>query len=233
MRPAYFIWKGFDSDQMNLWVSQYTDRVRAQERISPVTVPGRAGQFHLSEGTAIYEPITLTMRVQAEIDTADLETLNEWLSGEGLLVLGYEPNRCYKARIINEVAFGRRDNNTLEGQIQWQCEPFKRQYPAEKKIVLTAAGEVENKGTVPAYPVIKILGSGDIILTVNNEPFTIADVDTSVTLDSQSRIALDKDGGNCLESTAGKFPVLQRGANTISWTGTVTSVEITRNQRWK
>ena len=229
---SYFIWNGYDSDQMGLWVSQYPDRVRAEERLTQVAVPARAGRFYLSEGTAIYEPISIYIRVQCRVDI-DLEVINDWLSGEGLLVLGYEPNRSYRARIVQEVDFGKISNDLLEGQIRFECEPFKRLYPSEKKLTLTASGTVENKGTIPCYPVIKITGSGDITLTVNNEPFVITDVDTFVTLDSQTRLALDKDGGNYLEKTAGKFPVLQRGSNTISWEGTVTSVEITRNQRWK
>ena len=170
------------------------------------------------------------MQCRADID---LEPLNDWLSGEGVLVLGYEPNRCYKARVIQEVDFGKISNDLLEGQIRFECDPFKKAYPTEKKITLTAAGTVENKGTVPAYPVIKITGDGDISLTCNGIPFAITDMDTSVTLDSGARIALDDDGANCLEKTSGTFPVLQRGMNQIGWTGDVTSVEITRNQRWK
>lgn len=232
MTPSYFIWNGKDSEQMGLWVSQYPDRVRAEERMTQVAVPSRSGRFYLSEGTAIYEPISIYIRVQCRADI-DLEPLNDWLSGEGVLVLGYEPNRCYKARVIQEVDFGKISNDLLEGQIRFECDPFKKAYPTEKKITLTAAGTVENKGTVPAYPVIKITGDGDISLTCNGIPFAITDMDTSVTLDSGARIALDDDGANCLEKTSGTFPVLQRGMNQIGWTGDVTSVEITRNQRWK
>ena len=228
----YFIWNNTDSEQMGLWVSQFPDRKRGAERINTVTVPNRAGRFYLSEGTAIYEPVTLTIRVQCRWGV-DLEAVNDWLSGEGILVLGTEPNKCYKARIIEEVAFGRITNDLLEGQIQFECEPFKMQYPAEPKITLTAAGTVTNKGNVPAYPVIKIMGSGSITFTCNSKTIAVTDVDTSVTLDSGAKIALDKDGGNFLEHTTGTFPVLQKGDNSISWTGTVTSVEITRNQRWK
>ena len=360
MTPSYFIWNGKDSEQMGLWVSQYPDRVRAEERMTQVAVPSRSGRFYLSEGTAIYEPISIYIRVQCRADI-DLEPLNDWLSGEGVLVLGYEPNRCYKARVIQEVDFGKISNDLLEGQIRFECDPFKKAYPTEKKITLTAHpdknvfnknatdtsngyvanaylahegaivpndpdldiseyipvranttytvnpvstsvficyydanhnyigegsypatwgefvsqtittptntayvrisvikekldetqlelgstatayepyvlicnGTVENKGTVPAYPVIKITGDGDISLTCNGIPFAITDMDTSVTLDSGARIALDDDGANCLEKTSGTFPVLQRGMNQIGWTGDVTSVEITRNQRWK
>ena len=228
----YFIWNDRDSDEMGLWLSQYPDRVRAADRLTKVAVPGRAGRLTISEGPNIYEPISLYVRVQCKTDI-DLERLNDWLSGEGILVFGYEPNRCYKARIEDEVAFAKHSNDLLEGSIRFECEPFKRLYPPEPKITLTAAGTVMNKGTVRAFPVIKITGSGDITLTCNSDTVTITDVDTSVTLDSGARIALDKDGENFLEKTSGMFPKLERGENSISWTGTVTSVEIQRNQRWK
>ena len=228
----YFIWNNVDSEQMGLWVSQYPDRVRGEERLTQVTVPNRAGRFYLSEGTAVYEPISIYIRAQCKWDV-DLEVINDWLSGEGILVLGYEPNRCYKARIAQEVAFGKISNDLLEGQIRFECEPFKMQYPAEPKVTLTAAGTVTNKGNVPAYPVIKITGSGDITFTCNGKTIALNDVDTSVTLDSGAKIALDDLGNNFLANTVGTFPILQKGDNSISWTGSVTSVEITRNMRWK
>ena len=232
MVKPYFIWQSISSLDMGLWLSQYPDFVRPTERVSQVVIPGRAGILTLSEGLQVYEPITLTCRVQA-LRTANAEALQGWLSGRGLVIFGNQPARAYMAHIMEEVVFTRISNVLMEAQIQFSCEPFKRQYPAEADITLSAAGTVTNPGNVEAYPVITITGSGDITLTVNDGTFEITDADTSVTLDCSARLAISNDGKNVLERTSGDFPYLLPGANAISWTGSVTSIVITPNWRWR
>ena len=228
----YFLWKNTDSRTMGLWLSQYPDRVRASERINSVSIPGRAGELVLTEGSNVYEPVRLVTRVQT-VPTNDFDMLHDWLSGEGLVVFGSQPNRAWKARIQSEVAFGRISNSLLEASIQFDCEPFKRQFPAETDITMTASGSVVNIGNVEAYPVITITGSGDIVLTVNDKAFSIEDLSSKAVLDCDARMAVDNSGNNILESTDGDFPVLTVGTNTVSWTGTVTSVVITPRWRWR
>ena len=232
MVKPYFIWQNTSSLTMGLWLSQYPDFVRPSERVSRITIPGRAGVLTVSEGSQVYEPISLTCRVQTTRD-ADADALQAWLSGRGLVIFGNQSTRAYMAHITEEVVFTKISNSLMEANIQFECEPFKRQYPAEADVVLSAAGTVTNPGNVEAYPVITIAGSGDIELTVNDGTFAIDDADTSVTLDCGARLAMGKDGENILERTSGEFPVLLAGNNAISWTGTVTSVTITPNWRWR
>lgn len=231
MVKPYFIWDNTSSLTMGLWLSQYPDFVRPLERVNRITIPGRAGVLTLSEGVQIYDPIQLTARVQTP-RTANAEALQEWLSGSGLVIFGNQPTRAYKAQITEEVVFSKISNSLMEGLIHFECEPFKRKYPAEADIVLTSSDTVTNPGNVEAYPVITIAGSGDITLVVNSEEFSITDVDTSVTLDCSARLA-QTDGENVLQNTEGEFPVLLTGDNTVSWTGSVTSVTITPNWRWR
>jgi len=231
MAYPYFIWRDVDSRSMGVWVAQYPSRVRAAERVNRVTIPGRAGQLTLSEGEAVYEPIDLQMRLQT-LHKNDFERLNEWLSGSGLLVLGREPNRAYQAQIIEEVSFDKTSNDFADATIRFTAEPFKRYFPLELPDVLTDAGTVINSGDVPAKPLIVIEGSGEIALTVGDNTLTVKDVEDDVTIDCDACLVYDIDG-NMMDKTSGDFPVLEVGANSVSWTGTVTSVTVTKNTRWR
>ena len=82
----------------------------------------------------------------------------------------------------------------------------------------------------PALPLIEVTGSGDITLTVGDVDVEITGLENKITLDSETQNAYN--GTTNLNGiiNAPDFPVLREGVNNISWTGTVTSVQIT--PRW-
>ena len=78
-------------------------------------------------------------------------------------------------------------------------------------------------------PTITIQGTGDIELTINNKTFEVVELESgrTYTIDCHLKEAEDNLGNNILNNTAGDFPELQPGANTISYTGSITSLTIT------
>ena len=232
MAEPYFIWNNMNSTSKNLWLSQYPDDVRAAERQSVITVPGRPGALTIKEGDSVYDPVKLACRVQCK-RSENSDVLSNWLCGSGLVVFGNQPTRARMAKITNEVRFVRISNDLKEASVIFECEPFKRAYPAESDITLTASTtELNNVGNVPAQPVIKINGSGDIVLTVNGNEFEVKDVTAQAILDCSARIATEA-GESILTQTSGIFPVLNVGNNSVSWEGAVSSVVITPNWRYR
>ena len=73
-------------------------------------------------------------------------------------------------------------------------------------------------------------GSGDITLTINNDNIYLYDVVGYVEIDSQDE-EYHKDFLPIENGMAGEFPMFEVGDNTISWTGSVTSLEI--DGRWR
>ena len=68
-------------------------------------------------------------------------------------------------------------------------------------------------------------------MTVNGMDLQLMGVDGSITIDS---VLNDAYKGTRLQNykMLGDFPVFKPGGNTISWSGVVTSVQITPNWRW-
>ena len=94
------------------------------------------------------------------------------------------------------------------------------------------AGELPNSGIIvnpelfPSYPYIKITGSGNVTLSIGSSSFVLTAIGPSIEIDSE--IMNVYRGATSLNSkmTSSGFPVLLPGDNSISWTGTVTKVEI-------
>jgi len=63
------------------------------------------------------------------------------------------------------------------------------------------------------------------------EVLEIKDVSEHITIDT-SRLIAYKGDTVLVNKTIGQYPMLGVGDNSISWTGTVTKVEITKNERW-
>ena len=91
---------------------------------------------------------------------------------------------------------------------------------------------IANKTTTTALPVIKIYGTGTVVLNINGRGITITGLTSSIVLDSELQEAYTGLTTNMNSNMNGNFPVLKIGSNIISWTGTVTKVEIDPQWRW-
>ena len=115
--------------------------------------------------------------------------------------------------------------------VDFVAEPFEYQ-----KTSLTAYTtkpiNLTNQTTTTALPIIKVTGTGTVVLSVNGVGITLTGLTSSITLDSELQEAYTGLTTNMNSSMNGEFPVLKIGSNTITWTGTVTKVEIDPRWRW-
>lgn len=91
----------------------------------------------------------------------------------------------------------------------------------------TAVGDIiVNPGTVEAFALVTVVGSGDVELTLGDYTINIEDLASSITIDCETGISVN--GATDLTPTVSMdYPVtLPPGTTEISWTGTVTSVTI-------
>ena len=66
MGQSFFIWKGADCRSKGVTVAAPAQIVRGEERVSHVTIPGRAGELTLTEGDDIYQSYIQTMTIQVK-----------------------------------------------------------------------------------------------------------------------------------------------------------------------
>lgn len=227
----YFIFKNENSlDDYNLLVTKGFDYKINNENYEEIEIEGRSGTLTRNKGTYpdLLLPFELMLMHKNKYNIYDLaDKLTDWLtdlSDNNDLIYDRE-DRCYK---VKKVIFGDLVNDISVGgsiNIDFLCEPFKY-IPNEADINLATNGRINYLGTVPGKANIKIYGNGNIQLTINNETVQINNVDGYVELDSKLSLCLNQDKTSKSRDMIGKFPLISRGDNNISWVGNVTRVTI-------
>lgn len=225
---AWINFRGTSSEAYaNLRVLEISPLGKAQRRVQSISVPGRSGTVHIDEGA--YDPLPVAVRMLVTGST-NVDAILAWLDGSGALITSDATDRQLNAWSYSELALTRMSPDACEISVVFECEPFKYAYPAATDIVLTEAGNVANPGTAASAPLLVVVGSGDISLTIGNQVIGLTDLDTGITLDCAAMLAYDGDT-NMAAHMSGEFPRLLPGVNAVSWTGSVTSLTIT--PRWR
>ena len=97
---------------------------------------------------------------------------------------------------------------------------------------------INNSGNYVSKPVISITGSGTINLSVNGYEVLVIELGedaTTITIDTANMEAYNQNTSELMNrSVTGDYDnlYLNAGSNTISWTGTITQIQITNYSRW-
>lgn len=226
----YFIFKGINSkDFIGLVVNTLPPITKAPKRVETQEIDGVDGEIITELGYSAYDKdITITLLKHNDID----EIMN-WLSGEGELVTSLEPDKVYKARIIDQIDYERL-YNFKSATITFRVQPYKYELD-ESSITITQSGKsISNNGLEVSKPIMTITGTGTIELSINNLlvfKYTFPEGENEVIIDSEKQ---DAYLGSVLKNRnmVGDFPILQSGKNVITWSGDISSIVIQPNSRW-
>ena len=86
---------------------------------------------------------------------------------------------------------------------------------------------------VEGYLKLKIFGSGDIQVTINDSTIQIKSLNDHVLIDSKYKNCLNPDGSSKSIDMIGQFQKLVPGINKISWIGNVSKIEIDKRTAFK
>lgn len=220
----FFIWNGIKSD--DLIINKLPNVIKAAKDITKTEVQGRDGFLTQDNGSykSVVKSVECTMK-----DLERIDFICSWLTGSGEVTFSNEPTKVYKATIINQIEFERVVATFHSFIIQFECQPHK--YDIDNELItLLTSGSVYNAGTT-CKPIIKIYGTGAIDLTINSTIINLTNVDGYVTIDSDL-IDCYKDAELKNNYMNGDFPELVNGTNNISWTGSVSRIEIIPNWRY-
>jgi phage-related protein len=225
MAEPYFIYKNISSKDMGLLVNEVPPIIKVNRDINKITIPGRDG--FLTEDFGTYGSTVKNCECTL-LDIANVEQVVVWLDGSGEVIFSNQPDRKYKASILNQIPFERIMRQWYKFVVIFDCQPFGLAIENDV-ITLTAPATLYNIGTYKSKPVIKVYGNGSIDLTVNSKIVKLTNVVDYVVIDSD---LMDCYKGILLKNNSmlGEFPELKVGENVIDWTGSVIKVEI--QPRW-
>lgn len=180
----------------------------------------RTGQYENIELPITFRSIKAKSIIEKQFDVID------WLTNikDNKLTFSFMNDKYYVVKNIKIENITRNFNRYNTVETIFILEPFK--YEHEWVINILESTNLFYKGTVQGECNIKIYGSGNIQLTINDETVQINNVEDYVELDSKLLLCLNLDKTSKTRDMIGHFPLLTRGENHISWTGNVSKVEI-------
>lgn len=230
---SYFIWNGIDCRSMGIKLAHAAPLIRPEERVQHVVIPGVSGDLTETEGTHIYNSYIQTLQISVR-DGSQVRSVFRWLRGAGFITFSSDPDKEQEARIIGAVTLDKlsRNQDIWVGQVQFYCQPLKQRIYSIAE-TLTAAGTIRNSGDVESKPLIKLTPNDyDVTLTVNGKTLAISGFFYPMLIDCAAQEISNLDRTVLgTEYSAGPFPVLQMGNNTISGTGW-SKLEIYKNERF-
>jgi phage-related protein len=210
-----------------LIVASLGRRQRAEEQIDIYEIPYRNDKLIIHSNT--YKPYLREIEFVC-MDRTKIQYINQWLYGRGKLRTSIDNGGYFIASIITGLPYERMINEVDSFQVGFEVNPFFYLDCGDEIIEITSETKLCNPGTVYSEPHIKIIGSGNITLTINDTVITLTGVSDYIELDSELKIAY-KDTVNQGDKMEGEFPVIEVGDNVISFTGSVTKVEVT--PKWR
>lgn len=229
---TWFKFNGVSSETYGIIVTEQPRIVRPKERVTSVTVPGRAGDLTLTEGENVFDPIDMTVKCVTP-DADRLSDVYAWLTGEGEIEFACRPGGVYKGRLTKKVEAARltKGDDHRNFALTFTCQPFWYLLEQQDIIVTSSGSTIFNPGNMPCVPKIRLYGSGNLSLTLDGT-VDIEEVETGILLDWPMGDAISLDGGTLLNYKVDGGPqTIPPGPSLISWTGNVTSVVITPNWR--
>lgn len=168
----------------------------------------------------------------------DMDDVEEFFDSEGIVVFSNEPYFFYRYKIIRQIDFERL-LRFRTAKVVFHCQPFKFSTVEKELTFDILEGEtsinVRNNGNKFSKPKITIFGTGNITLKINGvSVLNIALADETYIVIDVAQMEAYKANVYKNRIVSGNYDncVLQKGENTISWTGDVTSILIDNYSRW-
>ena len=225
-------WNGTDITTKGLIALTQPERVIARKKVDIDPIDGSDKTQVTERG---YEPYETSVQFYCSDPDTYLDGATVFLQGTGALISDDDANKYINARIFDEVRFkrvGRGHKGKVAEVNFYVADPFMYKV-GETDTTLTSPGNVTNTGTVDSLPLLKITGTGTVVITIGGRSFTYVFDTPSVFIDSDSQEAYYLvPTTRKTNKMTGAFPYLTPGVNAISWTGTVTELIITPRSRF-
>lgn len=242
---------GIRSDERYVVVEHYPTRKYPKRKYITQTVPGRSGDFYISEGEDAFanyqEQYQVFLDAKAPGMPQVTRGLAEWLLrpiGYKRLEDSYDPDFYRMAVPVGGEEFINIFNEYGKGTLTFDCNPKRFYKIGEKEIELSTRNTIiYSPSSFKSHPIVKVYTTGtsgddrvtaEIYITDKNgqtSTFRMEQVFGTITVDSERHTAVNAGGTNYNSYIKSDYENLYLSQeSTISWNIRVTSVTIT--PRW-
>ena len=232
----YFIYDNKNSKDFNIKIKSINNLSSPQRSIEKVSVLGRNGELIIDNGN--FENFILTIECYLNCSSEDKNVISKeikrWLQSDfsyKKLILGNDTEFYYEAYCDTKLDFEYVSSNFESFLISFSCKPYKKE-TNEDIITITESTNIYNS-YMPSSPLIKVVGSGNIVININNQELILKGLEDEIEVDCEFMNAYKKVNDNIVllnNKMYSDFPILEAGENQISFEGNVSKIEIT--PRW-
>ena len=233
----YIILNGVNSNTITgLLISKLPPITKPKQRTQIEEINGRDGDIVTTLGYSAYDK-EIEIGLYGDFD---IEDVMAFFNGSGTVIFSNEEDKYYNYQILGQIDYEKLIRFKT-AKVKMHVQPFK--YSAvEGTRTFTISNEdeitINNSGNYVSKPVVTINGTGTINLDVNGYEVLVINLGesaSSVTIDTANMEAYNQNTGELMNrDVTGDYDnlYLNAGSNTISWTGTITQIQITNYSRW-
>ena len=229
----YLIYNGESSADYDLLVGAQNTFNAPKRSVTKYTIPGRNGDLIKDNGC--FENISVPYTVVCKSGFENLaDSISAWLKSPTSycrLEDSHHPEYYRMGLVTDAITYTTGTlNHSAKATVTFDCKPQKWLIEGERVEKFTSAGIIFNPTEFASKPLIKVYGNGQSTLKIG---------DYSMSLNLQAYITIDSELMDCTRGNmnmnsyvvlASGFPELKSGMNLITFTGGITSIEITG--RW-
>lgn len=225
-----FTLDGISSDSLHLFCDYLPPMPMAEQKYSDYNI---GEDETLVTPDEVYSNISYQIRFYTFLaDDYNDTAIKAFCANKNRLTLSRFPGYFFKIKkaslqASDSLGYGKRIDYVLTLVIA----PF-RYYTDNPQITLEVGNDIINEHTRYSKPEFEITGTDDITLTINGSEFAVTGLTLGQTIVIDSSRHITYSGSTLLTGkTSGKYPLLNVGGNTVSWTGNITSVKYKGNWR--
>lgn len=220
---------------IGLLIQQLPPISKPKMRTQVDEIDGRAGDIVTKLGFSAYDK-TVEIGLYSNFDIDDVIT---YFNGSGKVVFSNEPDKYYNYQILDQIDYERLIRFRT-AKVKFHVQPFK--YSAVEGVLKFTSFTndeitVKNNGNYISKPIITITGSGTINLSLNGYQIFVIDMgdNEQIVIDTNLMEAYNPTNQALLNrSVTGNYDnfSLNVGSNTISWSGTISEIDVENYSRW-
>lgn len=237
-KQVSFTFNGYHSKDFYMYIENSVSFPTPEQDVTLVEVLGRDGDLAIDnkrlKGVDFTVPVIVRPPSHVRLDNLATD-IARWLKSElrwSPLQFGSNPQYEYEAMITSAFDIERTIMNHGRTVLTFRLKPHKHRVGQTAQTIRNG-GRLYNREIEPSLPLIEIKGSGQMKLYNNDKLWIeLQDVQDEITIDSElmsiyegSRPAYRR------VVNMNDFPVLDSGANIITWEGGVSKVTI--QPRWR
>lgn len=170
----------------------------------------------------------------------NIDDVIAFFNSSGIVTFSNEPDKYYNYEVLEQIDFERLVR-FRQAIVKFHVQPFKySNVETLKSFTITneTSVQIRNNGNTYSKPLITITGTGTINLSLNNEQLfviNLGNTSTTIAIDTNLMEAYDPSTNLLMNRQVtgnyGNFK-LNQGLNTVSWSGTITTITFNNYSRW-